>query len=156
MKRRLTILRHGKAAFFDGSGDDFSRPLTQRGIDDVTAAAKRLLANGLSVELVVSSPAARAIATAKLAAGVLGVESIATDPIVYDGNEEDILTAVRAFPDDCKSVLLVGHNPTLSELASFLLPEGGISLPAAGAVSLDFECESWTALQEASATLAFV
>jgi phosphohistidine phosphatase len=117
----LYILRHGIAA---EKGDprypkDEDRPLTEEGQKKTLKVARRMKALGLRFDLILSSPLARARQTAEIAGSVLGCKNklkFSTN-LAPEGNKRALLREIGRRP----SVLLVGHEPYLSELISTLL-----------------------------------
>lgn len=119
-ERALILLRHAKS---DWSGDeaDLLRPLAKRGRHQAPEAGRWLAANIGSVDLAVVSPAERARSTWKLASAELAAPPpIRFEERAYTASGSALLGIVRELPDDVKTVVLVGHNPGLEELASAL------------------------------------
>ncbi len=122
MSRELWLMRHGKAERYDGI-EDYDRPLKKRGKRDAKLIGEWLKNGDLIPDLVISSPAIRAIATAKWVCQSIGSgqQQIQMEKRLYDEG----LTRVKAVLADCPQtlnrVLLVGHNPELEELLIFLL-----------------------------------
>jgi phosphohistidine phosphatase len=150
--RQLIILRHGEAEL--GAGiDDFDRMLTARGESDAGIIGKWLGDKSLLPGRILSSPAARAVATAELAAAACGVEPdiIRFDRRMYLASIEDLFAIVEATPAGCNCLILVGHNPGLETLLDSLVGPGQLSdysggqmAPASVAV-IDLTIE-WTAI----------
>jgi phosphohistidine phosphatase len=139
MQRRLILLRHAHA---EEGRDDFARRLTDAGRRAARQAGQALALARFQPELVLTSPAPRARETAELVAGECGYESAPrADQTLYLGEPRAVLTVLRALPETLSRVLLVGHNPTLSELAQ-QLGEGGELRPAAF-VDLALELDGW-------------
>lgn len=131
--RRLVILRHAKAANPTGVADA-ERPLTDRGHADAAAAGVWLSHSGLAPDLVLCSPARR---TRQTWHGVaLGLtEAVPTDAeggpasptvryeeAIYGASVRTLIATVRAA-GDAETVVLIGHNPGLSELSASLDPD---------------------------------
>jgi phosphohistidine phosphatase len=122
-ERTLILLRHAKS---DWSGDeaDSARPLAKRGRRQASEAGRWLTTNVDSVDLAVVSPATRARSTWDLVAAELDVPpQTRIDDRVYAASDEALLTVVRELPDDSETVVLVGHNPGIEDLASLLTGE---------------------------------
>jgi len=122
----LLVLRHAEA---ERKGvTDFDRALTKKGREDATNAGRRLGELQLTPDAVFSSPAARAIVTARLAVAALGpnAPAVQPEPQVYDASREILAKVLGARGGAARRLLLVGHNPGLSDLASWLcnLPSG--------------------------------
>ena len=131
---QLWILRHAEARPEPPSGGrDRDRPLTERGRRDAAALGARLTADspplgtsGLTLpEVALVSAAVRTVETADLVCGGLG-ERLRTDTYVslYSAEPETVLAYVQEVEGDPRSVLVVGHNPTVSHLAFDLLDDG--------------------------------
>jgi phosphohistidine phosphatase len=125
--RRLVLLRHAKADRPPGAADE-DRPLSARGHADAQAAGAWLAARNVP-ELVLCSPAKRTRQTwhavaANLPAGAAPV--VRYDQRLYLGGADQLLELVRGIEGPVTSVLVIGHNPSLSDLASRLDPGGGL------------------------------
>ncbi len=117
---------------------------------------ERLKALALRPSLIMTSPARRAKATAKLVARALGypLEFLQPEPALYLASPEQILAVVAGQDDRFNDVLLVGHNPGLSELVQRLLPDFEVhDLPTCAAVVIDFEAARWADIDTASRRL---
>ncbi len=116
--RRLVLIRHAKAA---QGGIDAERPLAERGLVDAAAVGRWLAERNLLPDRVVVSPARRASQTWQLAGAELGpVARAVVDERVYDNTLSDLLRVVRESPPDVGTLAVVGHNPSIAELASVL------------------------------------
>jgi phosphohistidine phosphatase len=155
----LWILRHGKAASKSSGGDDHSRPLTGRGrrqSDEVAAfVAEKETPGAPTPDIVISSSAARARATAEPVHAVLGAGvPLDIDPSLYGADPDDVIDRLRLLPDDLGSVMIVGHNPTFHDLALLLLSaddSAGIArleagFPTAALALLALSVTKWTEL----------
>ena len=116
--RRLLLVRHATAA--DGPVDA-DRPLTRSGMRHAGAIGSWLEQGGLAPDCVLVSPAHRAAQTweqvsAQLPAGPAPI----TDARIYDNTVETLLAVIRETPDDAATVALIGHNPSVGELAAAL------------------------------------
>lgn len=117
----LMLLRHGKAASPAGTAD-FDRPLKDSGIHASAQIGHWLVEHGLIPDFVISSPAARAIATARLVCETMDLDpdSVHEKRNIYLAELETLLTVVRRLPDSAHRALIVGHNPGLEELFAAL------------------------------------
>lgn len=124
--RVLVLLRHAKAEHPHGMAD-FDRPLTSRGHADASAAGAWLARRALVPDLTICSPAKRArqtwhgVAVAMAdAAAAGGGPTVRYERMLYEGDQEDLLELVRQTGDEVRTVLVVGHNPTMSQLSALL------------------------------------
>ena len=143
--KTLYLLRHAKSSWDEPGLDDFERPLNHRGEKDAPKMGKRLRKAGVHLNQIVSSPARRAMATAKLVAGEMNIseKKVREEKGLYHVGPEDILAIVHSFSDAHESVMLVGHNPGLTEFADELLGEDLGNIPTAGIVGATLKITSW-------------
>ena len=156
MKTRY-ILRHAKSSWEFNELSDHYRPLNKRGRSDAPLMGQELAARGVQPNLIISSPAVRALTTATLAGKELGYDpdDIAVDERIYGAGKEDLLEVVRGVSDDVDDLMLVGHNEAITEFANLLAPEHIGSLPTAGVVALEFKCSSWHDISKENASMLF-
>jgi phosphohistidine phosphatase len=119
----LFLLRHAIAEQRDPTKypDDALRPLTEKGIKRMRRVAEGFLAAGLTFDVIYTSPYTRARQTADIVADVFGLRKVLreTDTLAVDGDPEALIAELKKV--DATSILLVGHEPYLSELISHLL-----------------------------------
>jgi phosphohistidine phosphatase len=119
----LFLLRHAIAEQRDPTKypDDALRPLTEKGIKRMRRVAEGFLAAGLTFDVIYTSPYTRARQTADIVADVFGLRKVLreTDTLAVDGDPEALIADLKKV--DATSILLVGHEPYLSELISHLL-----------------------------------
>lgn len=168
--KRLILLRHAKAVAKDAA-DDFSRVLAPRGRADMTAIAAYLAGQAdRRPDLALVSPAARTRETWALAQAKIGAIATAFEDEIYEASPEQLLDVVREADGiladgPTETLILVGHNPGISELAQLLVASGesaardelGRGMPTAAAAILDLDIAAWRELQPGTARLvAFV
>lgn len=144
--KRLTILRHAKSSWSNAALADSNRPLSQRGERDAPEMGNRLARHGLKPDLILSSPAVRARQTAERVAAALKypAEDIRYESAIYLARPGELLDVLAGINDGIDDLVLVGHNPGLTELANMMLPELALhNLPTAGAVAIDADVTSW-------------
>ncbi len=129
--RTLVLLRHAKAET-PGEMVDFDRRLAARGRADAVAAGAWLAGQGLLPDLVLCSPATRtrqtwhgvAVGLSQGAPEMTGPE-VFYDPGLYEGGRTEVIDLLRAVADDIRTVLIIGHNPTMSDISLLLRPDDG-------------------------------
>lgn len=148
--KRLTLMRHADAQWKDPEVDDFARPLNRRGTNEAEAIARRLQELTLVPDLIVTSPARRAAQTAETIARELALlpRTIRYEEPLYLGGAQDILRLVRDIGPRVTHLLLIGHNPGISEAVHILSPrrEDMSGLATGGLCTMTFEIEQWTAV----------
>jgi len=152
--RRLTLIRHAKSDWSDPDLNDFDRPLNERGKKAAPLMGKRLASRSHVPDLLVSSPAKRARKTAQLIAKELGLAKtdIRFDEVIYEAPVDNLLEVLKALPDDCHPAL-IGHNPGLSDLGSWLCQDAPSWLKTCAVLTLELEADSWQGLTRHCATL---
>jgi len=155
--KRLTLVRHAKSSWKDPELADFDRPLSKRGKQDAPLMAERLMAMDPQPELLVSSPARRAKKTARLIAHELKLsdERLIFKMEIYAAEPESLLEVVRGLDDCWEHVLLVGHNPGLTDLGNLLADCGIANIPTCGMLCLDFDVANWMNVGARAGTLVF-
>ncbi len=151
--RRLILLRHAKSDRPAGMRD-LDRPLNKRGRRAAPAVGERIAAEGLRPDLALVSPSQRTRETWAAVKGALGDPREETVPEIYEAEAEDILAAIRTTPDEAETLIVVGHNPGLGDLAVTLVGQGPRGLrallasefPTAAFAVIGFEAETWAGL----------
>jgi phosphohistidine phosphatase len=153
--KRLVIVRHAKAAKADPRGEDFDRPLAPRGEADAAEMGRRLARRRVHPDAIVTSPAERALATARLVARELDFPwaVIRTAKPAYLAGFGTLLDLVRAFDDCAESALLVGHNPGITDLAQTLVRGFDQDLPTCAVVLIDLPADTWAGVRRGSGSL---
>ncbi len=155
--KQLTLLRHAKSSWKDPTLADFDRPLNRRGKEDLARMERWLRVKGVLPDRVVASPALRARATAETIVEALGLgaERLSFCEAIYEADLGRLLKLVRDFDDGADHVLLVGHNPGLTDLWNHLATTALDNIPTCGVFSLRFAVASWNDLSEGSAQEVF-
>jgi phosphohistidine phosphatase len=155
--KTLLLMRHAKSSWKDDSLTDVDRPLNNRGSRDTPFMGKLLREKQIQPDLVISSPALRAITTAKVIAGELGYEAggIRTDEALYHGNIPAILALIARTEDTCRTLIVVGHNPGISLLANRLSDTSIEHFPTCSVACFRFEIDSWQAVTNGPGKLEF-
>jgi phosphohistidine phosphatase len=157
--KTLVLVRHAKSSWKDASLADRDRPLNRRGKRDAPKMGDELADLVGAPDLIVSSPAARAIATARIVADVVGypVDGIREDGRMYEASPAEILEVIRELDDERDRVFLFGHNPGLTDLVNELSEPAVDSVPTCGAVEFRLAAERWADLSRATVRrVAFV
>jgi phosphohistidine phosphatase len=119
--RTLYLLRHAKSSWDQPELPDSERPLAPRGVRDAKRVAKHLRRLGVTPQLVLCSSAVRTRATLELLRPALAAVAIHIEDGLYGAASEALLGRLRTLPEETASVLLIGHNPGLQDLALILV-----------------------------------
>ena len=144
--RTLILLRHAAAESPGLDGQDYDRGLTPAGRAEAEAAGRRLAALNLQPQLLLTSPARRTRATTDIVARCLGLAAagVREDATLYLAAVPALRAVIARTAAAVGCLLLVGHNPGLSELATALDARGeGIALATGAFVRLDLPLADW-------------
>ena len=110
---------------------------------------QRLAKRDAKLDLLVSSPALRALTTAHLIADEIGYkrEDIVVDDRLYASSPDDLLAVIRALDNKLDRVMLIGHNPEFSDLAHRLSSEI-VDMPTSAVAEYNFDTQAWTDIGE--------
>lgn len=155
--KHLYLLRHAKSSWKHPELIDLERPLNKRGKRDAPVMGQRLKKMGVKPDLILTSPARRAMKTARIIAREIGYRKnkIARASILYEGSLPDLVKMIRNLEDEYEEVLLCGHNPELTHLADALSRGSVANIPTCGIYCLEFAIESWKNLTEGTGVLRF-
>ncbi|NNC83061.1 MAG: hypothetical protein HKN79_05745 [Flavobacteriales bacterium] len=145
--KTLYINRHAKSSWKDHSLRDHDRPLNKRGHINAEFMAARF-AEETQVDAIISSPAVRALSTARYFAKALGKgeNEIQVEPVIYGAGVREMVQLLDQLSDEIQSVIVFGHNPTFTDLAYHLDHSFTSHLVTCARVRIDFEIEEWAAL----------
>jgi phosphohistidine phosphatase len=151
--RYLFLIRHAKSSWDAPSLRDFDRPLNERGGHDAPRMAKLLFQKNIRPDLIVSSPAKRALTTARFFAEGLGIppDSIVQKAEIYDAFATDILQIIQELPDHAQTVFLFGHNPTFTDVANRFADQYIGNIPTCGVVCIESTAPGWADFNTANA-----
>lgn len=156
MGKQLLIIRHAKSDWGNANLKDFDRPLNKRGRLNAPEMATRLVAQGIKPDLIVSSPALRAITTAHFfaAAWTIPSQEIVKNPNIYEASVRTLLSIINNLPNESKLVALFGHNPGLTELANYF--DGHIdNMPTCSTLLIEFPFDDWKMVSGATGKILF-
>lgn len=154
--KKLYLVRHAKAASRDSRNPDLGRPLLKKGKQDVRKIAKKLRQNGSRPDVIVSSSANRACQSASIVAKTLGYKKkIVSQNEVYEANQGRLMKIVRKLKDGDNTVMIVGHNPAINELAGSLVKGFDQAIPTSGIVGIDLPVETWTRVRKGLGQLSY-
>src|SRR5688500_17203891 len=146
--KRLLVLRHAKSSWDDAVSDDWERPLTDRGVRDATRVGHLLRRLSLVPDLIITSDAVRAHATARGVADASGYTGkVVLSASLYHAKPDTMIEVLRAVPAaGASAIMIVAHNPGLEELVAQLTGQS-IGMPTAALVHLSVPVAQWSDLE---------
>ncbi|MEL7024526.1 MAG: histidine phosphatase family protein [Pseudomonadota bacterium] len=146
--KTLTLLRHAKSSWDNPDLSDHDRPLNERGERDAPEMGRRLRERGIRPSVLVTSSAKRTRHTARHVARALGfpIEFIQVEKSLYHASPATMLKVIADLDTQFHHVLLIGHNPGISELAERLSDGLVTNMPTAGMLTVGVELATWDEL----------
>jgi phosphohistidine phosphatase len=146
MQRHLLIMRHAQAEEIQRDQSDVNRELTPKGQHDALQMASYLFDQKILPDAIYCSMAARTRKTASLVSDVfkLNNDVLFIEEDLYNSSIRTYLSSVLKLSNDYKTIMLVGHNPTVSYLSEYLSNAEIIAVPTAGVCVIRFDLENWS------------
>ena len=157
--KRLYLIRHAKSSWDDPDLSDIDRPLNKRGKKDAPIMGERLKnEHKAKPDLIISSPAKRAIRTARVIAKEIGYskEKIEIKDSLYASGVTAMLNVIHYLDDSLDEVMLFGHNPDLTSLANHLSNQHVDNIPTCGIFCVDFDLKSWQDVKKGKGIFKFL
>ena len=154
--KTLYLVRHAKSSWGDPALPDRDRPVNERGLRDVATMGKRLAQRGVSPDVMLCSPATRALTTAEHLAKALGIKrkDIVVIARLYAAPAKELLSVIQGLGNEPKGVMVVAHNPGLTELAQHFASEI-TDMPTCAIAEFRFAASSWVAIGKAEPCLLY-
>lgn len=155
LTKTLFLVRHAKSSRDDPRLTDRDRPLNTRGVRDAPEMARRLAQRAEQPEVIVTSPALRASATARFIAQGLAVDGarLVVMELLYDADADALLQVIRALDDRFSRVMLVGHNPGMTDAVNLLTGASIDNVPTCGVATVRFAARSWVEIHDGAGEL---
>lgn len=152
--KTLLLMRHASSGWDELSLADRARPLDEKGERELSRLTRRFAAKGPRPQLIVSSPALRALSTARALAAAFGLEGdeVRIDERLYCGSARALLDSLGEFDDALDCVAIVGHNPELTELAHHLANDIDF-LPTCAIATIGFDASNWAEARRCKAVV---
>ncbi len=155
--KTLYLVRHAKSSWKYEELTDFERPLNNRGRRDAPLMASVIRRKQIEPDLIISSPASRAITYARIVAEVIGysLTRVRTDERIYEATPADLLQVIHSTPDRNADLMLFGHNPGLTWLSNNISNLQIDNIPTSAVVAIEFDLEHWADVKQNSGSVIF-
>jgi phosphohistidine phosphatase len=144
--KTLILIRHAKSSWAIPDQSDFDRPLNERGRRDAPDMAKRLLEKKFSIDLIIYSPAVRTTETMHTFQKALNLDArkcLSKDDL-YLAPSFVIAETIAQLDEKINTVILIGHNPGITEFANSLTNARTDNMPTCSIFTVQSACETWT------------
>jgi phosphohistidine phosphatase len=151
------LLRHAKAGFDLTGQADAERVLTHAGKQDAIKLAYKLKGRNDEVDMFFCSPAARTRQTLEAITDIIAPEgAVMLMSSLYQASEESVFQLIQAAPNHLNTLMVIGHNPSMTQLANLLAADLRLDhLPTCGLVVINFEFNAWSQLQAGTGQVAW-
>lgn len=148
--KTLYLVRHAKSDWENEHISDINRPLNERGYRDAHAMSLRLKDSIEIPDLIISSPAIRAITTCLIFAGHFNIDpkKIIIESTLYETPAKDYLKLIHSLDNKNCSAMIFAHNPSITELAGTLTKPFTDSMPTAGFAGITFNLDKWSDIKK--------
>ena len=155
MTKTLFLLRHARASEKQSGQQDIDRELNSIGLQNSTRMGIYMSKNSIRFDIIISSPAIRAKTTASLIAEQIkyAPHKIHENPEIYEASVRTLLRVVNQLKDEWDTVLIVGHNPSITYLSEYLSKSEIGNMTTCGLVNIQFEVDSWAEISEGTGEL---
>ena len=155
--KRVVIVRHAKSVPY-GYDDDFNRDLKDRGKNDAKLVSEELNNLGIKPDAMISSPAKRALKTARIFAKHLGFDekNIRQEQDIYDGlTTSEFIELIQSLDKELETVFFFGHNPGFHIFTGNLLKSYHDDMPTCATIGIDFQMDNWEKVEARTGDSAF-
>lgn len=156
--KTLYLMRHAKSSWKHAEMNDLDRPLLEKGLKLTRVIIDQLQKREVSIDLIITSHAVRAVETARIMAHAFSVNEnrFRIEKEVYTADADSLIDQFYDLPPAVSHVLLVGHNPAITNFANTFLEEKIEYLPTSAIVAIRFETDHWEELPLARHHTEFV
>ena len=150
--KQLLLIRHAKSSWADTTLSDLDRPLNKRGKREASQLGKTLKEKEIFPQLIVSSPAKRTKKTAFKIGRELDYkkQDIQISNLIYDHGIPDLISFIHSIPNSQNRVFIVGHSPSIMELANHLVGKQFNTFKTCGHILIEFKIKSWKDVDKSS------
>jgi phosphohistidine phosphatase len=148
--KRLILVRHAKTEPLTDAESDFERQLKKRGHKDSRLVSDHLIGKRMVPEIIISSPASRALQTARIMAGAFSIpeSEIKEVPFIYEGaSVDELIATISELAGDKDSVMVVGHNPDIALMAIQFSGDNFFYFPTSATAIIGFSASEWSQIK---------
>lgn len=154
--KQLFLLRHAKSSWDNPNLSDFDRPLNDRGQKAAPKMGKAIVEKQVIPDIILCSPAKRTLETARL---VIESSKLKTDITfekrIYDASTRTLLEILKAQDSEISTILLIGHNPGMSDLLTKLTGESE-HFPTAALAKIQLKIQTWKGIKDGAGKLSWI
>lgn len=155
--KAIYLIRHAKSDWNNPNLSDFDRPLNKRGKRDAPFMGKKLNSLTPNIDLIIASPAKRALETVKAICPEIdySFDNIQFDESVYHSSYNNLNSIVNNLNNELNSIALVGHNPGLTNFSNYLTDNYIDNIVTSGIVKIELDIDNWNEIVEGVGSKVF-
>lgn len=155
--KTIYLIRHAKSDWNNPNLSDFDRPLNKRGKKDAPFMGKKLNSLTPNIDLIIASPAKRALETVKAICPEIdySFDNIQFDESVYHSSYNNLNSIVNNLNNELNSIALVGHNPGLTNFSNYLTDNYIDNIVTSGIVKIKLDIDNWNEIVEGVGSKVF-
>jgi len=155
--KTLYLVRHAKSSWKHPELDDFERPLNKRGKRDAPRMGQFLMNKGIIPDIIISSPALRALMTTKIISDILSYpkNQVTYFDDIYEADISSLFKILSKVKSKYNSAMMVGHNPGMTTIANALTNTRIDNIPTCGVFCTELDISSWQEISENCGELIF-
>ncbi len=156
--KTLFVMRHAKSALGSPDQTDLDRPLLEKGKKRTKHIIDYLLKKQVKVDLLLTSPAVRSNETAIIMAHGLNIpeSNMREEKLIYSADSDRLFDLFYDLPSSVNKLMIIGHNPAVTNFVNIYLDEKIDALPTSGVVCLSFETDDWTQIASCMVRVDFI
>lgn len=156
--KTLYLMRHAKSSWKHAELNDLERPLLEKGLKRTRLVIEYLQEKNTNIELIITSNAVRAVDTARIIAHAFKVDesNFRIEKGVYMADNDSLFDQLFDLPEKVTQVMMIGHNPSITNFANTFMDEKIDYLPTSGVVAIRFDTDQWEKLPLANHKLGFI
>lgn len=156
--KTLYLMRHAKSSWKHAEFNDLERPLLEKGLKRTRLVIEYLQERNTDIELIITSNAIRAIDTARIIAHAFKVDenNFRIEKGVYMADADSLFDQFFDLPEKVNQVMMIGHNPSITNFANTFMDEKIDYLPTSGVVAINFDTDQWDELPLSHHKLGFI
>ena len=157
--KRLYVVRHAKASWSNNVSSDYERPLDSKGESDIKKLSLYLKSKNYTPEYILTSAAKRTLETSKIISSVLFdkiIPPLKEEPLIYEASETTFLNIISSIDSKYNSLMIVGHNPTITSLINEVSDAIIDHVPTSGIAVIDFKQPNWIIKSNSGKIIEFI
>ena len=158
MMKTIVLMRHAETESIFGASTDFERQLTTSGRSEILQTAQFMANRGPDCQKIFHSSARRTTQTAQIMANALQMNNsaLSASKVLYGASVANWFSFINAIDDSLNTVLLIGHNPSISFLVDYFTQYGNVSFSPGHAACISFPFDKWEMVTGKSGELEWV